>query len=168
MNNQAFKKGILIYGGVMLVLFTLFNTFVFPILLDERVSFSLASFYYGLLPVVMFFLYYTIASLFKNKIVNIIVFTFYVLSATDHLSSTILGLLSGLYLVAFINFLAFSLYIWLAFQFTMAVNDIINRIDHDNYFQSWLQSISKFFFENKTLIISIIIFYVFNILTNNP
>ncbi|KOY78564.1 hypothetical protein RZ75_10620 [Apilactobacillus kunkeei] len=168
MNNQAFKKGILIYGGVMLVIFTLFNTFVFPILLDERISFSLASFYHGLLPVVMFFLYYTIASLFKNKIVNIIVFTFYVVSSTDHLSSTILGLLAGLYLVAFINFLSFSLYIWLAFQFTMAVNDIINRINHDNYFQSWLQSISKFFFENKTLIISIIIFYVFNILTNNP
>ncbi|CAI2628442.1 hypothetical protein AKUH4B504J_02410 [Apilactobacillus kunkeei] len=152
----------------MTVIFTLFNTFVFPILLDERISFSLSSFYHGLLPVFMFFLYYTIASLFKNKIVDIIVFTFYVLSATDHLSSTILGLLSGLYLVAFINFLAFSLYIWLAFQFTMAVNDIINRIDHDNYFQSWLQSISKFFFENKPLIISIIIFYVFNILTNNP
>lgn len=50
----------------------------------------------------------------------------------------------------------------------MAVNDIINRIDYDNYFQSWLQSISKLFFENKILIISVVIFYVFNILTNNP
>ena len=168
MNNQAFKKGILIYGGVMLVLFTLFNTFVFPILLDERISFSLASLYHGLLPVVMFFLYYTIASLFKNKIVTIIVFTFYVVSSTTHLASTILGLLAGLYWVALINFIEFLLYIWLAFQFTMAVNDVINHIEHDNYFQSWLQSISKFFFENKILIISIVIFYVFNILTNNP
>ncbi|MCK8619343.1 hypothetical protein LNP14_06945 [Apilactobacillus kunkeei] len=168
MNNQAFKKGILIYGGVMLVLFTLFNTFVFPILLDERISFSLSSFYHGLLPVFMFLLYYTIASLFKNKIVNIIVFTFYVVSATNHLSSTILGLLAGLYLSAFLNFLAFLLYIWLAFQFTMSVNDIINHIDHEHYFQSWLQSISNFFFENKILIISIVIFYVFNIFTNNP
>lgn len=168
MNNQAFKKSILIYGGVILVLFTFFNTYIFPILLDERISFNLASLYHGLLPIVMFFLYYTIASLFTNKIVTIIVYTFYLLSASTHLASTILGVLAGLYWSASLNLLVGLLYIWLAFEFTMVVNNIVNHIDRNNYFQSCLSGISKFFFTNKPLIIGIIIFYVINILTNNP
>ncbi|MCT6823386.1 MAG: hypothetical protein M3005_05845 [Apilactobacillus sp.] len=170
METKDFKRNILIYSAIAIIVFALITWALTDNRFNLAISIRPINFYYKLVSIAFLIIYYTVASLFKSKALSIIVYTIYLSVIGFNLFALIFSLISANFLLALVYLVLIMAFLIVNFYYIISNNQIINNNVQQSgaYFKNWWHSLYQNVLINKPLLISIIVYYVIDSILNNP